>query len=165
MFVINPPPKDMCCQICHRNVDELETFGGPGDPLVGDFTGEKLVKHWREDFPGYIAASWECRDCFVRPGGLWEIEKEDRLGRPLSAMERHDMRFEHHACMWQMVLKRELTDQERGELRCLLDDWSPEDSIQEDAPEGGVRVTLTDEQIADAERQAERHKPAKRHEV
>ena len=165
MIAINPAPRNMYCQICHRHVDELEAFGGPGDPLVGDFKGAKLVKHWREDFPGQIGSSWDCRDCFVRPGGLWEIEEEDRLGRPLSSVERQDMRFKQLACMWEMTLKRQLTDQERGKLRYLLDDWEPEHQIAIDIPEGGVRVTLTDEAIADAERQAERRRPAKRHEV
>ncbi len=165
MIAINPPPTDMCCQICHRHCDDLEAFGGPGDPRVGDFAGAKLVKHWREDFPGQIAASWDCRDCIGRSGGVWEIEEEDRLGRPLSAMERDDMRFELLANMWHVMLKRQLTDHERGELRYLLDDWEPEDQISIDIPEGGVRVTLTDEEIADAERQAERLRPAKKHEV
>lgn len=162
---INPPPKDMCCQICHRHVDELEAFGGAGDPLVGDFTGEKLVKHWREDFPGQIAPSWDCRDCFGRPGGFREIKEEDRLGRPLSAMERHDLRFEHFVDMWHILLKRQLTDQEMSELRYLLDDWEPEEVDAKDPPEGGVQVTLTDEEIAEAVRQAERRRPAERHEV
>ncbi len=165
MIAINPPPTDMCCQICHRHIDELEAFGGLGDPLVGDFTGEKLVKHFREDFPGQIAPSWDCRDCIGRPGGFWEIKEEDRLGRPLSAMERHDLRFEHLASMWHAMLERQLSDQEKSELRYLLDDWSPEDLKPEDAPDGGVQVTLTDEEIADVELQAERRRPARKHDV
>ena len=80
-------------------------------------------------------------------------------------MERQDIRFEFLAGMWRVMLERQLTDQEKGELHYLLDDWSPEDLIQEDTPEGGVLVTLTDEAIADAERQAERRRPAKQHEV
>ena len=44
---INPPPRDMKCQRCGKHVDELKPFGGPGDPLVGDFTGAKLVKTFR----------------------------------------------------------------------------------------------------------------------
>ena len=127
MTAINPPPEDMCCQICHRRIDELEAFGEPGDPLVGDFTGQKLVKGWREDYPGYTRASWECRDCFVRPGGLWELFEEDKLGRSLSAMERHGLRFECLVGLWRMMLERELTDDEKGELRYLLDDWTPKD--------------------------------------
>ncbi len=163
MIVINPPPEDRCCQLCGRHIDELEAFGGAGDPLVGDFTGEKLVKHWREDIPGYNRPSWECCDCFVRPGGLWELYEEDALGRPLSAMERHDMRLEHHASMWPLTLGRQLTDQEMSELRYLLDDWEPEEVDAKDPPEGGVQITLTGEELADVERQAERLRPARKH--
>jgi len=46
-FPINPPPQDGCCRVCGRHMSELKPFGGPGDPLVGDFTGELLVKKWR----------------------------------------------------------------------------------------------------------------------
>ena len=127
MIRINPPPEDMCCQICHRHVDVLEAFGGAGDPLVGDFTGEKLVKNFREDYPGYVRASWECRECFVRAGGLWELDEEDRLGRALTDAKRDDLRFELLAPLWVDMLKRDLTDQELRELRTLLDDWRPEE--------------------------------------
>ena len=44
---INPPPGDGRCEVCGRHMSELTPFGGPGDPLVGDFTGEILVKKWR----------------------------------------------------------------------------------------------------------------------
>lgn len=50
-IVINGPPSDGRCEVCGRHVSELEPFGGPGDPLVGDFTGELLVKGFRPDFP------------------------------------------------------------------------------------------------------------------
>ena len=29
------------CYICDKDENELKPFGGPGDPLVGDFTGQK----------------------------------------------------------------------------------------------------------------------------
>jgi hypothetical protein len=48
---LNPPPDDGRCNVCGRHMTELTPFGGPGDPLVGDFTGEKLVKNFRPDFP------------------------------------------------------------------------------------------------------------------
>ena len=44
---INAPPDDCRCDVCGKHISELEPFGGPGDPLVGDFNGELLVKRWR----------------------------------------------------------------------------------------------------------------------
>jgi len=48
---INPPPEDACCDVCGRHMSKLKPFGGPGDPLVGDFSGELLVKTWRPAGP------------------------------------------------------------------------------------------------------------------
>ena len=48
---INPPPKDGRCDCCKRHIRDLPPFGKAGDPLVGDFSGMKLVKVWRRDFP------------------------------------------------------------------------------------------------------------------
>ena len=92
-LLINPPPENGKCMICGRHVRELETFGGPGDPLVGDFSGAKLVKMFREEYPHYITSSWECRDCVGRPGPLWAIYEEDSVGRPLTEREYIDMRY------------------------------------------------------------------------
>ena len=50
-FSINLPPEDGCCNVCGRHMSELKPFGGPGDPLVGDFAGELLVKTYRPDGP------------------------------------------------------------------------------------------------------------------
>jgi len=50
-IIINGPPSDGRCQVCGRHISELTPFGGPGDPLVGDFTGELLVKKFRPDGP------------------------------------------------------------------------------------------------------------------
>ena len=44
---INPPSEDGRCDCCGRHIRELKPFGGPGDPLVGDFTGAFLVKGYR----------------------------------------------------------------------------------------------------------------------
>ena len=99
---VDLPPEDGECVICGRHVRELETFGGPGDPLVGDFSGAKLVKNFREEYPHYIASSWECRDCFGRPGPLWGIEEEDRLGRPLTEREHIDMRYKLELSLLEM---------------------------------------------------------------
>ena len=48
---INPPPSDGRCECCGRHISELKPFGGPGDPLVGDFTGAYLVKKYRPHGP------------------------------------------------------------------------------------------------------------------
>lgn len=50
-FSINPPPGDGRCDVCGRHMSELKPFGGPGDPLVGDFSGELLIKRFRLDWP------------------------------------------------------------------------------------------------------------------
>ena len=92
--LINPPPEDGNCVLCHRNVSELTAFGGPGDPCLGDFSGAKLIKNWRENLPDYVISSWECRDCVARPGPLWAIYEEDRAGRPLTEREYIDGRYE-----------------------------------------------------------------------
>jgi hypothetical protein len=44
---INPPPADGRCECCGRYMSDLTPFGGPGDPLVGDFTGAYLIKRYR----------------------------------------------------------------------------------------------------------------------
>ena len=46
-IAINPPPRDGNCECCGKNVNDLKAFGGAGDPLVGDFSGAKLVKTFR----------------------------------------------------------------------------------------------------------------------
>ena len=68
-ILINPSPNDKRCMCCGRHISELKQFGGPGDPLVGDFRGAKLVKTFRQEFPNYaqVGASWECRDCIILP--------------------------------------------------------------------------------------------------
>jgi len=86
-ILINAPPEDGRCNICERSIDELKPYGGPGDPLVGDFTGAKLVKQFREIFPGQVAASWECRDCFCQLGPLWAFDFEKENGRPMTEEE------------------------------------------------------------------------------
>jgi hypothetical protein len=37
----------MRCDCCERHISELTPFGKAGDPLVGDFDGELLVKKFR----------------------------------------------------------------------------------------------------------------------
>ena len=48
---INSPPRDGRCDCCGRHISELKPFGGPGDPLVGDFTGALLIKMYRPHGP------------------------------------------------------------------------------------------------------------------
>jgi hypothetical protein len=60
-IVINGPPSDGRCEVCGRHISELSPFGGPGDPLAGDFSGELLVKIFRPDGPYDAEAeeAWE----------------------------------------------------------------------------------------------------------
>ncbi len=44
-------PSDICCFVCGKHLSQLKPFGGPGDPLVGDFEGQLLVKNYRWDSP------------------------------------------------------------------------------------------------------------------
>ena len=161
---INPPPADERCCICRRHVDELPPFGGAGDPLVGDFSGAKLVKHWREDMPRCASASWECRDCIVRPGALWELEREKLLGRRLFRVERDALRYAMLRRLHEMNLKRQLTFIERFKLMLHLDDWQPaERKSQQPESSRGVAVTLTAEERRRLERLIVDIRPANKH--
>ena len=89
--IILPPLPDRC-QVCGRHISKLKPFGGFGDPVEEDFTGEKLVMTWRPcrryqmpkgwvdsilknkkwnidkthlPYEEDIDASCECRDCIV----------------------------------------------------------------------------------------------------
>jgi hypothetical protein len=53
---INPPPSEDTCDCCGRPVRELKPFGGAGDPLRGDFSGDLLVKKKRPAGPRDEAA-------------------------------------------------------------------------------------------------------------
>ena len=81
VIYINPPPSDGRCEGCGRHVSELKPFGGPGDPLVGDFTGELLLKHFRslccEDQADPV---WDCRDCFLLDDEEYVKKLNARLG-------------------------------------------------------------------------------------
>jgi hypothetical protein len=44
-------PRDFKCDLCGRELSELEPFGRPGDPLMGNYEGELLVKVWRRQKP------------------------------------------------------------------------------------------------------------------
>ncbi len=108
-MLINPHPEGEKCMICGRHVRELKAFGELGDSLFDDFSGAKLVNNLREDYPGYTKSSWECRACVARPGPLWAIDEEDRLGRPLTEREYIDMRYKLELSLLEM---HEATPQE-----------------------------------------------------
>lgn len=44
---INPPPADGRCECCGKHISELKPYGKAGDPLVGDFNGQFLIKTYR----------------------------------------------------------------------------------------------------------------------
>ena len=68
---INPPPEDGRCECCGRHINELKPFGGPGNPLVGDFKGAILVKGFRYDFPE-VENPFDISDCLEKNGSLDE---------------------------------------------------------------------------------------------
>ena len=63
----------------------------------------KLVKGFREELPGCVGPSWECRDCMVRDGAIWVLDAEKRLGRALTDDERTKMRKEIKSSMEQQL--------------------------------------------------------------
>ena len=81
-ILINPPPEDRRCQCCGRHISELEPYGKAGDPLVGDFNGELLVKGFRRvgtyDEEAELAVS-EAERCYETDGFddslEWMIDK------------------------------------------------------------------------------------------
>ena len=105
ILLINPPPSDERCECCNKHISELKPFGGPGDPLVGDFTGVLLKKNFRgmvahgthKKFSGEealdikqmentISASWECRDCYVLETKEY-LEKQKEIYESLNRKE------------------------------------------------------------------------------
>ncbi len=87
-FLINGPPLGGRCEVCGRHISGLKPFGGPGDPLVGDFDGELLVKRWRRDAPydEEAAKAWgearkEAEEVWKEPGKspLLENPNEDHF--------------------------------------------------------------------------------------
>jgi hypothetical protein len=68
---LNPPPRDGRCDCCGRHISELKPFGGPGDPLVGDFTGALLIKKFRWMAPHHEGAEKilrEAEECYKDKG-------------------------------------------------------------------------------------------------
>lgn len=71
--IVRPPPGDLRCEVCQRSAEEVERFGGPGDPMTGDYTGAILVKRDRDK--SLLGASWECRECIQ----LTDMECQNRM--------------------------------------------------------------------------------------
>ena len=44
---INPPSPYRRCECCGRHISELQPFGKAGDPMVGNFEGQLLIKKLR----------------------------------------------------------------------------------------------------------------------
>lgn len=150
------------CHICDKPVSELEPFGGPGDPLVGDFTGEKLLKTYREEYPRHYGTSWECRDCILNDDGLWEIAEQKRLGRTLTYYERRLFRYKFLLDMWERGPNcRNLSETEKDELWYQLHHWQPSDwqSKSLTHTDGSVVVTLTAEELRQVRDEADKMQP------
>jgi len=83
------------CEVCGRHISELKPFGGPGDPLDGDFSGELLVRRYRPMGPYDEAAekAWQEAEKSV-PGQEdimpWLISK-------YGEKEAHDFFFSYEA--------------------------------------------------------------------
>jgi len=82
---INPPLEDGDCECCGKSISELKPFGGPGDPLAGDFTGEYLVKTYRPSLPinaDFEIAYEEAKRCYKNEGFEspydWITHKHDK---------------------------------------------------------------------------------------
>jgi hypothetical protein len=79
---LNPPPDDGRCEVCGRSLDKLKPFGKAGDPLVGDFDGELLLKNWRPEGPydekGEKAFDEARKRCGDEDPVEWMIEKYGR---------------------------------------------------------------------------------------
>ena len=60
---MDPPPPDARCECCRRHLCEVPPFGKAGDPLRGDFEGERLVVTWEPMGP-YDAEAEHIFDTF-----------------------------------------------------------------------------------------------------
>ena len=91
---IKSPPHDIRCDVCHRHIDELEPFENSEDQLPWEGPDSKLIKTYREDFPGYAVGRWECRECSRNPYSYWESGEIEKLGRDLTPQEWRHRRVE-----------------------------------------------------------------------
>ncbi len=96
---IYPPLRDGRCDCCGKHISELKPFGGPGDPLEGDFTESLLVKTYRPLGPYVEEAEKALREAerYYKSDGFdnefeWMIDKYGgKKGEELSAAD-----FYHH---------------------------------------------------------------------
>ena len=68
---VNWPPSDGRCMCCGRHLSELTPFGGPGDPVRGDFSGALLIKYCRPTGPydeEAVKAHKEALECHEADG-------------------------------------------------------------------------------------------------
>ena len=70
---INPPPNDACCEVCHKHISKLKPFGKAGDPLVGDFNGQLLLKTFRPMAP-HESNPFDVKDMMEKGEDLTEAE-------------------------------------------------------------------------------------------
>lgn len=68
------------CYACGKDEEELEPFGGVGDPLVGDFNGRKLVKTYRALYEGPNIEKYEVILDELNPNASNIKELEDKFG-------------------------------------------------------------------------------------
>lgn len=102
---------DNRCDCCCRHIDELKPFGGPGDPLAGDFTGLPLVKVYRYDFPKSEIPS-EYSDCLKKDGEIDEQRFIEKYGREMfdeitEFMSSFDIVSSYRLCRDCILLDRE----------------------------------------------------------
>ncbi len=71
------------CYICGKDENELLSFGKEGDPLIGNFEGQKLVKIYRALYEGPDIQKYEdiLDELIIQDGGGDNIkELEDKFG-------------------------------------------------------------------------------------
>jgi len=64
------------CYCCGKSADKLKPFGGPGDPLVGDFNGWLLVKKYR---PFYVLNEEESKFIEENREIFFECDEEEAI--------------------------------------------------------------------------------------
>lgn len=72
---INPPPRDKKCECCNRHISKLKLFGGAGDPLVGDFKGQLLLKNFRS--MAQKQTKWKIKSMMVHGRKLTKAEQKE----------------------------------------------------------------------------------------
>jgi hypothetical protein len=81
-LAINPPPRDMRCECCHKHIDELEEFGDT-KPAIGIYPQEnlskaKLVKTFRTMAP---LEALENNEWSKKSTEIWEGAGDDESKR------------------------------------------------------------------------------------